>query len=55
MRKCDWQTSANRTSRGPHRGIRQSFPNWPSRDRLSPLIHCAIVPQLDSNAIVLMH
>jgi hypothetical protein len=30
-----------------------AFPNWPSRDRLSPLSHCAIVPQIDSDAIAL--
>jgi hypothetical protein len=28
-----------------------AFPNWPSRDRLSPLSHCTIVPQIDSDAI----
>jgi hypothetical protein len=30
-----------------------AFPNWPSRDRLSPLSHCAIIPQIDSDAIAL--
>jgi hypothetical protein len=30
-----------------------AFPNWRSRDRLSPLSHCVIVPQIDSDAIAL--
>jgi predicted nuclease of restriction endonuclease-like (RecB) superfamily len=30
-----------------------AFPNWPSRDRFSPLNHCAIIPQIDSDAIAL--
>jgi hypothetical protein len=25
-----------------------AFPNWPSRDRLSPLNHYAIIPQMRS-------
>lgn len=32
-----------------HRAI--AFPNWPSRDRFSPLGYYVIVPQIDSDAI----
>jgi hypothetical protein len=30
-----------------------AFSNWPSRDLLSPLSHCAIIPQIESDAIAL--